>query len=222
MARRKLQQFADFAAFSNTYTPHEDGKIPITHWNTRNLPITLELASGTGAYTVEMARRNPDKFFIGIDIKGSRMWTGANIALQENLTNVLFIRMQIEQLMDIFSEDSLSDIWITFADPFLPEGKERKRLTFKRFLKMYLKCMKADGNLHLKTDSIELFEYSKESITSYEEEGQHPFVLTQVIENVYTEEDVPEILTSIQTTYELSHLKDGRTIRYLRAEKNNT
>lgn len=219
MSRRKLQKFAAFAGFANTYTPADDGAIPISHWNTRNLPVTLELASGTGAYTVEMARRYPDRFFIGMDIKGSRMWKGAERALTEGLHNVLFIRTQIERLDDLLEENSISDIWITFADPFLAKGKERKRLTYKRFLKMYARCMQAGGKLHLKTDSIELFEYSLESIPAFEEEGVAPFSLTCVIQNVYTEQEVPDILTSIQTTYEISHLKEGRTIRYLQAEK---
>lgn len=218
MSRNKLQKFAGFKEAPNTWTPHEDGKRDIAEWNTRGLPIILELACGTGAYTVELARRYPDIFFIGIDIKGSRMWTGAHQTQTDGLHNVMFIRMEIEKLTEFLQPHTISEIWITFADPFLAKGKEKKRLTSPRFLGLYTEMLLPGGLVHLKTDSVELFEYSKETIPTFTKNQKTPFILERVIENVYTEADVPEILTSIQTTYEKSHLKEGRTIRYLQAK----
>lgn len=217
MSRSKLHKFEAVKNAPNCYTPHEQGKKAISEWNTLGLPVVLELACGTGAYTVEMARRFPEKFFIGMDIKGARIWTGAKEALEEQLSNVLFIRSQIEKLTEIFEPSSLSEIWITFPDPFLAKGKEKKRLTSPRFLNLYTQVLQKGGKVHLKTDSVELFEYSKESIPTFAQGDKHPFVMESIIENVYTDADVPEFLTSIQTTYEKSHLKEGRLIRYLRA-----
>ena len=217
MSRRKLQKFAAFIAYDNCYTPHEDGKKPITTWNTKGRPVILELACGTGAYTVELARRFPEYFVIGMDIKGSRMWTGAKEALDEKLDNAMFIRTHIENLADILEPASVDEIWITFADPFLAKGKEKKRLTSPRFLGLYTRVLKPGGIVHLKTDSVELFEYSLETIPTFEQEKKLQFVLEEVIQNVY-KDPAPEILTSIQTTYEKRHLAEGRVIRYLRAK----
>lgn len=216
MTRRKLQKFAAFQGYANTYTPHEDGQKSISTWNTHDLPIIVELACGTGAYTVELAKRHPDHFFIGIDIKGARMWTGAKQALDEQLSNVMFIRMQIEKLAEIVEPQSIEEIWITFADPFLAKGKAKKRLTSPRFLAIYEKILKKNGHVHLKTDSEELFTYSLETIPEFPTIKEPRFALTRVIHNVYTE-PAPAVLTEIQTTYEKSHLAEGRTIRYLEA-----
>lgn len=217
MTRSKLKKFEAMKTFANVYTPVTDGQKDIAAWNTQNLPVTLELACGTGAYTVQMAQRFPEKFFIGMDIKGARMWTGANLALQEQLPNVMFIRTQIERLAEILPQASVSEIWITFPDPFLAKGKAKKRLTSPRFLELYRQVLVPGGKVHLKTDSAELYAYSLESIPEFSVDGAAPFELEETVENVYIQNPPNELLTTIQTTYEKSHLKEGRTIRYLRA-----
>jgi len=217
MSRNKLTKFAEFLAFPNTYTPWEEEKSTLEQWNPKHLPVTMELAAGTGAYTVALARTYPERFFLGVDIKGARMWTGARAALDAQLDNAFFLRSHIERLEENIPQASVEEIWITFADPFLAEGSAKKRLTSERFLGIYSRVLKQGGLLHLKTDSTPLFTYSLETIRSWRgEKGEH-FLLENVLHDVYADPTSPEILTSIQTTYEKSHLAEGRTIQYLRA-----
>jgi tRNA (guanine-N7-)-methyltransferase len=123
-------------------------------------PIVLELACGKGEYTVNMAKAFPDKNFIGIDIKGNRMYVGAKMALQQEISNVRFLRIRIEQILDYFNQQSIAEIWITFPDPFLRESKAKNRLTHHKFLTMYQSILVENGLIHLKTDSKELFDFN--------------------------------------------------------------
>src|SRR5690606_24741543 len=118
-----------------------------------NHPITLELGCGRGEYTVGLARLQPEANYIGIDIKGNRIWKGAKTALEERLNNVAFVRSQIEQVGAYFGPAEISDIWITFPDPQLRPAKMKKRLTHPRFLRLYQQFLKPGGLVHLKTDS---------------------------------------------------------------------
>ena len=172
-------------------------------------PIVLELGCGKGEYTVGLARRFPHKNFIGIDIKGARMWTGAKAATLEGLGNVAFVRTNIELLSHFFAPGEVSEIWITFPDPQMK--KVRKRLTSTRFLDLYSHILKSEGKLHLKTDSPFLYTYTR---AMAEHNGIMPEADTA---DLYGDPDHPadEIL-SIRTYYEQQWLSRGLTIKYLR------
>ena len=123
-------------------------------------PIVLELACGRGEFSVGLARNFPHQNFIGVDIKGSRIWKGSSTATAEGITNVAFLRAQIELLDKSFAENEISELWITFPDPYPRDGDEKRRLTSPRFLKMYKPMLKKDGFIHFKTDNTDLFDYS--------------------------------------------------------------
>lgn len=183
------------------------------HWHTEffhnDNPIVLELGCGKGEYTVGLAERTPDKNFIGIDVKGARMWTGAKRAQQMGLTNVGFLRTDIELIDRFFGPGEVSEIWITFPDPQMK--KVRKRLTSTRFLDLYSHILKPDGKLHLKTDSPFLYTYTR---AMADHNGIVPEADTA---DLYGDPDHPadEIL-SIRTYYEQQWLSRGLTIKYLR------
>lgn len=138
-------------------------------WNLKyfnnNNPLVLELGCGKGEYTLEMARRFPRKNFVGVDIKGARIWKGAGTALQEALKNVAFLRTGIEKLDDYFGNNEVSGVWITFPDPYPKKSKASKRLVSPRFLGIYRKVLQPGGQIHLKTDNGQLFEYALETLT---------------------------------------------------------
>jgi tRNA (guanine-N7-)-methyltransferase len=171
-----------------------------------NHPITLELACGKGEYSVGLGRVNPNNNYIGVDIKGNRIYNGAKISLQEGLTNVGFVRGQIDHLTEYFGEAEVNDIWIIFSDPFL--RKPKNRLTHPRFLFIYQQVMKKGGVIKLKTDSKELYDFTLETI---EEQGCS---IVENIADIYGKGMAVGPL-AIQTFYEKMHLADGRTIYYL-------
>ena len=169
-------------------------------------PIVLELGCGKGEYTLGLARRYPDKNFIGVDRKGARLWRGCKTALEEQLPNVAFLRTAIDDIFYYFAENEVSEIWITFPDP--QPVKERKRLMSPHFVAKYQHFLKPDGIMHLKTDSRLLYDYIREVIP------QQQWHLLEDIEDVYAG-DVPAILTEIQTFYEKHWLEGGSTISYV-------
>ena len=174
-----------------------------------NNPIVLELACGGGEYTVALAKKYPDKNVIGVDIKGNRIWKGAKIAMEENISNAAFLRTRIEQLDLFFGKDEVSEIWITFPDPFLRKSKAQRRLTSSRFLKIYRKVLKENGLVHLKTDDPTLYKFTVDTI---EEEK---------INMIYHNDDIysAELFTEeleVKTYYERMHLEHGKTIKYVR------
>lgn len=171
-------------------------------------PIVLELGCGKGEYAVGLARRFPDKNFIGIDIKGARMWTGAKISHEEGLSNVAFLRTEIELLEHFFAEREVDEIWITFADPQMK--KVTKRLTGTRFIERYLRLLKeGEGLIHLKTDSPFLYTYTKLMAELNE------FPIEESTDDLYAGEVVSDIL-DIKTYYEQQWIQRGKTIKYLR------
>jgi tRNA (guanine-N7-)-methyltransferase len=207
MSKGKLQKFAEFDAYENTLDFNNDTK---GRWHEifgNENPIVLELACGKGDYTVGLAKRNPNINYVGVDIKGNRLWRGAKTALDEGLGNVRFLRIQIDFIEKHFEKNEVSGIWITFPDP--QPSKARKRLTSSRFLAHYRNICKADAQINLKTDSDLFYESTLETIA---EEG---LVLLENIENVYTQPCAAE-LKEIQTFYENIWLAEGRTIKYLR------
>jgi Predicted S-adenosylmethionine-dependent methyltransferase len=181
--------------------------------------LTLELACGKGEYTLAQARLHPERHFVGVDIKGARIWDGAGAALREPLTNVHFLRVWIDHLPLYFAPGSLEEIWIVFPDPYLREKQASKRLTSPKFARIYASLLRPGAAVHLKTDSPELTDFTLEQVR----EGW--FDCACHIPDIYAGGDagrsdtgafsVPDVLTSVQTFYERSHLRKGRTIRYL-------
>jgi tRNA (guanine-N7-)-methyltransferase len=160
MGHKKLIRFEAIKSFPNVleYPQGMKGKWHVFFGNTN--PITLELACGKGEYTAAMAKKYPDKNFIGIDLKGNRIWAGAKKCLEEGLKNAAFLRTQIEKITDYFDENEISEIWITFPDPQLRLSRAKKRLTHPRFLRLYQKILTKNGVVHLKTDSPDLFNFT--------------------------------------------------------------
>jgi tRNA (guanine-N7-)-methyltransferase len=167
MTKKKLQRFAEMETFSNVIQPEFDEVFGKDYklkgqWNSQQFhnenPVVLELGCGKGEYTVGLARRFPKKNFIGVDIKGSRIWRGARTALLENLGNAMFLRTHIELINSFFGPAEVDEIWITFPDPQLK--KKRKRLTSSRFLNNYTRFLKDNGMIHLKTDNTVLYRYT--------------------------------------------------------------
>lgn len=224
MGKGKLAKFADMAQNPLVvecpfWKLQQEGLALKGHWHEdffrNDHPIVLELGCGRGEYTVGLARRFPDKNFIGVDIKGSRMWHGAQTAVAEGLTNVGFLRTNIEFIHEMFDADEVSEIWLTFSDPQMK--KATKRLTSTFFMERYRHFLLDDGIIHVKTDSPFMFTYTKLMV----EKNQLP--LEAYTEDLYKLSagansfgELPDFLTEIQTYYEQMWMEQGLTIKYLR------
>ncbi len=213
MPKIKEKRMEEIQTFENTFDWHnynDKNPFPKGEWNSRffqnDNPIVLELACGKGEYSTGLAKLHPDKNFIGFDIKGNRLWVGAQRALDQNLGNVRFFRAYIDHLDQFFDEKEISEIWIIFPDPQLK--KDRKKLTSPKFLELYKPLLKSEAVINLKTDSDELYEYTKEVI---EEKN---LKLIQDISDIYKEENVSKELL-IKTYYEKKHLEQGKKIKFL-------
>ncbi|MCR4914138.1 MAG: tRNA (guanosine(46)-N7)-methyltransferase TrmB [Prevotella sp.] len=216
MSKGKLAKFADMETYKNVfqypYSVVSDVPFPMRGlWHEQYFlnqnPITLELGCGKGEYAVELARQNVGRNYIGVDIKGARMWTGATLALRDGLTNVAFLRTNIEIIDRFFAEDEVQEIWLTFSDPQMKNP--RKRLTSTWFLERYRRFLCDGGTIHLKTDSNFLFTYTRLLV---EKNG---LPLEACTEDLYASESDTQ-LTEIQTYYEQMWLSRGLNIRYLR------
>ena len=169
MGKGKLAKFKENETFANVFQPEITDFVNFEHelkgtWNSRvfknNNPIVLELGCGKGEYTVGMARMFPDKNFIGVDIKGARIWTGAKSSNLEQMRNVAFLRTRIEVIRAFFAPGEVSEIWITFPDPQMKKRRAKKRLTSSLFLTMYQQLLADNGFVNLKTDSRFLYKYT--------------------------------------------------------------
>ena len=224
--RNKLQKFAEVLDLSNVYENYDptEPKLTIGHGKTVDLkgkwsalhfgndaPIVVELACGRGEYSLALARRFPEKNFIGVDIKGARIWKGATIADREGIANVAFLRTRIEQLRYFFGPGEIAEIWITFPDPFPERDKSNRRLTSPRFLEMFSELLVSGGTVHLKTDDYGLFDYTRETVVGLP--GWH---IQHEEEDIYHLENLPLEELEIKTYYEALHLAAGKTIKYLR------
>jgi tRNA (guanine-N7-)-methyltransferase len=216
VAKRKLQRFTEIGTFKNV-RELEEGKPLKGVWAKEFFknehPIILELACGKGEYSVNLGRKYPDKNFIGIDYKGNRLWVGAKMALDEEINNVGFLRIQIQNIMDYFEVSEIDEIWITFPDPQAQSPLERKRLTNPTFLGKYKAVLKADGIMHLKTDNDGLFEYTLEKVLELK------LPILQKTDHVYRDFHQDEIL-SIKTHYERIYLQKGKNINYIKFKFN--
>ena len=216
-SKNKLKRFRENDTFSNVYQPSREeivSDFPLKgKWNEEvfknNNPIVLELGCGKGEYTVELARRFPDKNFIGIDIKGARFWRGAKTATDEGLTNVAFIRTQIELIEHAFVVGEVSEIWITFPDPQIKYKRTKHRLTNSEFLQRYKRILKEDGLVNLKTDSEFMHGYTLGLLHG---EGHEVLYANH---HVYKNEGSPAVVTEIQTFYEQQYLEQDKAITYI-------
>ncbi|MEJ7625706.1 MAG: tRNA (guanosine(46)-N7)-methyltransferase TrmB [Ferruginibacter sp.] len=207
MAQKKLLRFAQLKTFPNVLEnpPDIKGKWHLIFKN--NNPIILELACGRGEYTLGLSRLHPGKNFIGIDIKGNRMFLGAKKALEENIDNARFLRTQIEKLAEYFNRGEVAGIWITFPDPQLRTSKAKKRLTHPRFLRLYQQVLAPASPLYLKTDSPELFSFTKLVIELY------GLKIIEENDNVNASPSSPEL--KIKTHYENLDIAQSNKIHYL-------
>ncbi len=216
MGKNKLAKFEEMKEFDNVYQTgfkevlnndfYLKGKWHKEVFKNNN-PIVLELGCGKGEYTVGLAQRYPDKNFIGVDIKGARIYKGAKAALDKNLQNVRFIRTRIDFILSFFAENEVSEIWLTFPDP--QPKKFKKRLSSSTFLNRYAKFLKKDAQIHLKTDNRLLYEYTKALAEV------NKFIINTACADVYKNNNLPEEVLNIQTFYEKQFLSENKNIHYL-------
>lgn len=217
-SKNKLKRFSENETFSNVFQPTREevvgNEFPLRgKWNSEffknDNPIVLELGCGKGEYSVGLAERFPEKNFIGIDIKGARFWRGAKTAVETGMNNVAFVRTQIELINHIFTENEVSEIWITFPDPQIKYKRTKHRMTNSEFLNNYKKILKPNGLMHLKTDSEFMHGYTLGLLHG---EG-HEVVYAN--HNIYKNEGAPAEVTGIQTFYESQYLEVNKPITYI-------
>ena len=218
-SKNKLRRFRENETFSNVFQPTRDDLVSATfplkgNWNTsvfkNDNPLVLELGCGKGEYSVALAKKYPNKNFIGIDIKGARFWRGAKTAVEENIPNVAFLRTQIELIEHAFEQKEVDEIWITFPDPQIKYKRTKHRMTNSGFLKLYKAILKPDGVVNLKTDSEFMHGYTLGLLHG---EGHEVLYANH---NVYKQGGSPEEVTSIQTFYESQYLEKNKPITYIR------
>jgi tRNA (guanine-N7-)-methyltransferase len=209
MGQKKLKRFAEIATFKNVLEyPTDTAGNWSAHFQNNN-PIILELACGKGEYSIGLASMHPNQNFIGIDIKGNRIWVGAKKAIDQSLPNVAFIRSQIGLIENYFAKEEISEIWLPFPDPQLRAAKCKRRLTHPSFLRKYKQLLKPGGYIHLKTDSPVLYNFTKRVIELY---GLELFYdSSDIKEDV---KQIPELL--IKTHYESLDIAKSNRIHYLK------
>ena len=218
-SKNKLKRFKENETFGNVYQPSREelveskfdlkGQWSKNVFNNQN-PIVIELGCGKGEYSVGLARRYPNKNFIGIDIKGARFWRGAKTAIEEDLKNVAFLRIQIELVAFAFEEGEVDEIWITFPDPQIKYKRTKHRMTNTEFLDLYKKILSPDGVVNLKTDSEFMHGYTLGLLHG---EGHEVLYANH---DVYNNEGSPDEVTGIQTFYEEQYLEQDKPITYIR------
>lgn len=230
MGKKKNEHFAEMKAMHCVYEPEnqlmirDDNEIK-GQWNSKHFkraqPITLELGCGKGEYAIALGQRYPDRNFVGVDVKGARLWRGARTVEDEGIDNVAFLRIKIEFVHHFFAPGEVEEIWLTFSDPQPKDKKETKRLSGKHFLKRYARFLKPGGLIHLKTDSVFLYQATLETIA----DGGHKIHFDTA--NLYGEgihrlesDDMRELL-QVKTFYEQMFLRQHMPIHYLCFELND-
>jgi tRNA (guanine-N7-)-methyltransferase len=213
--RKKRKRFADNAARHNVLQSGKElftrikGNWAETYFG-NDFPIVLEIGCGKGEYTIGLAQQFREKNFIGVDIKGARIWVGSSRAIQEELNNVAFLRIQVQSLVDHFATDEVDEIWLTFPDPRPKESDEGRRLTNPRFIDLYQQIMKPGGLFHLKSDNSQVFDYTVEVLESRDDVSQ--LVITRDLYH----SDLMSHHYGIITKYERLFHTQGFDINYLR------
>lgn len=213
--KRKQERFTIIKDYQNVIEPSKPAYKDIKgRWREdffkNSNPITLELACGRGEYTIGLARLFPEKNFIGVDIKGERLWKGSSIALEESLMNAAFLRTQILLIENFFEPAEVSEIWLTFPDPRPRKRDVKRRLTSPRFIEIYKKILQPGGYLRLKTDNTQLFEYTLEQLEMRSDISDLAFTA-----DVYNS-DLEKECFDIKTRYEQEFSQKGEKIKYLR------
>ena len=217
-SKNKLKRFEDNKSFKNVIQPartilEKDAFEFKGYWKVKYFkndhPIILELGCGKGEYTLHLATQNPDKNFIGIDIKGARFWRGAKTALEKNLENIAFVRVQIKMIDTIFSADEVAEIWITFPDPQIKFKRSKHRLIHPEFLNLYRQILKTEGSVHLKTDSEFLYGYTLGLMHS------PAYRLRYSHHDIYNNPNAPRSAVAVQTFYEKIFLEQNKPITYI-------
>lgn len=218
-SKNKLKRFKENETFSNVIQPTRDDLVSGAfnfkgNWRTQVFknenPIVLELGCGKGEYSVALAKKYPNKNYIGIDIKGARFWRGAKTALEEGIPNVRFLRTQIELIDHAFASNEVDEIWITFPDPQIKYKRTKHRMTNATFLERYKKILKPEGVVHLKTDSEFMHGYTLGLLHG----AGHEVLYAN--NNVYKQEGSPQDVTAVQTFYESQYLEQNKPITYIR------
>ncbi len=208
MAQKKLKRFGEIKIFSNVLEYPENIAGEWNRFFKNSNPIVLELACGKGEYTTGLAQLYSNKNFIGVDIKGNRLWVGAKFSLDNDLKNVAFLRTQIDKIANYFSKNEVNEIWITFPDPQLRISKAKKRLTHPKFLRLYHQILKSAGKIHLKTDSPDLYFFTKKVIELYS------LKVIADYDDVYAANNISNEL-KIKTHYESLNIAKSNCIYYL-------
>lgn len=213
--RKKLQRFGDNAVNKNVIEPGKEIFSRIKgHWGDHfenSNPITVELGCGRGEYTVGLAEITPRENFIGVDIKGSRIWVGSNYAIENGLDNAAFLRIKIHQIEDFFAENEVSTFWITFPDPRPRDKDEKRRLTYPKFMEKYRRLLKPEGWIKFKTDNTELFNYTLDLIRTNAIQVKNLIYTHDLYASEYLAEH-----NGLQTKYEKLFSDKGEKIKYLR------
>ena len=220
-SKNKLKRFNENETFTNVIQPSREEVLDNFSfkgkWHSffkNSHPIVIELGCGKGEYTIDLAKKNPNKNFIGIDIKGARFWRGAKTALEDNLGNVAFVRTQIELVDFIFDKEEVAEIWITFPDPQIKYKRTKHRMTNHAFLKKYDHILKKDGVINLKTDSEFMHGYTLGLLHG---EGHE---IVHANHDVYKDYYSPDEVTGTQTFYEKKYLEKGKAITYIKFKLN--
>jgi tRNA (guanine-N7-)-methyltransferase len=215
-SKNKLKRFKENETFKNVIQPTREEVVTDFSqkgkWHSffeNNNPIVVELGCGKGEYTIALARKNPNKNYIGIDIKGARFWRGAKTAIEENLPNVAFVRTQIELVDFIFAENEVSEIWITFPDPQIKYQRTKHRMTNASFMKKYHHILNEEGIMNLKTDSEFMHGYTLGLLHG----AGHEVLYAN--HTVYKNEGAPKEVTETQTFYEKQYLEVDKPITYI-------
>ena len=218
-SKNKLKRFKENETFTNVFQPNRDELVDGTFhlkgkWNQtffkNDNPLVLELGCGKGEYSIGLAKKYPNKNFIGIDIKGARFWRGAKTAVEEGINNVAFLRIQIELIQYAFAEAEVDEIWITFPDPQIKYKRTKHRMTNSEFLERYKKILKPEGVVNLKTDSEFMHGYTLGLLHG----AGHEVLYAN--HDVYKNEGSPEEVIGIQTFYESQYLEQNKPITYIR------
>nr|WP_042294859.1 tRNA (guanosine(46)-N7)-methyltransferase TrmB [Nonlabens ulvanivorans] len=216
-SKNKLKRFNENETFDNVIQPTREEMTTAFEWKGKwatffknDNPITLELGCGKGEYTIDLARKYPNRNFIGVDIKGARFWRGAKTAIEEGLTNVAFLRTQIELVEYAFGKNEIDEIWIIFPDPQIKYKRTKHRMTNPEFLSKYKNILVEGGFINLKTDSEFMHGYTLGLLQGLGED------IVFAHHDIYTHTEAPEEVVSTQTFYEKQYLEQGKAITYLK------